>query len=63
MVMHLSPGHTTGTLVNALLGHCKLGPLEVPSGSMPPGGLISGGGLFGGKLPQAPEPAMGEVRV
>jgi hypothetical protein len=44
MVVHLSPGHSTGTLVNALLGHCRLGPLEVPSGSLLGGGLQAGGG-------------------
>ena len=39
MVVHISPGHTSGTLVNALLYHCGLGPLEVPSGSQAPVGL------------------------
>jgi hypothetical protein len=39
MVVHISPGHTSGTLVNALLHHCGLGPLEVPSGSQAPVGL------------------------
>lgn len=46
MVVHLSPGHTTGTLVNALLAHCGLPACDaVPSGSS--GG--SGGGLFSGQ--------------
>ena len=34
MVVHLSPGHTTGTLVNALLAHCGLPACSaVPCGS------------------------------
>jgi hypothetical protein len=44
MVVHLSPGHTRGTLVNALLGHCGLPAMSVPSGSARAGG----GGLAGG---------------
>ena len=39
MVVHISPGHASGTLVNALLHHCGLGPLEVASGSQAPLGL------------------------
>jgi hypothetical protein len=39
MVVHISPGHSSGTLVNALLHHCGLGPLQVPSGSQAPVGL------------------------
>jgi hypothetical protein len=44
MVVHLSPGHSRGTLVNALLAHCGLPPMSVPSGSARAGG----GGLIGG---------------
>lgn len=34
MVVHLSPGHTTGTLVNALLAHCGLPACDaIPCGS------------------------------
>lgn len=33
MVVHLSPGHSTGTLVNALLAHCGLPSCEVACGS------------------------------
>jgi len=32
MVMHPSPGHYTGTMVNALLHHCGLPPLQVDPG-------------------------------
>jgi hypothetical protein len=39
MVVHISPGHSSGTLVNALLHHCGLGPLQVASGSQAPVGL------------------------
>jgi len=46
MVVHLSPGHTTGTLVNALLAHCGLPACDaVPSGSS---GSNGGGGLLSG---------------
>lgn len=48
MVVHLSPGHTTGTLVNALLGHCGLPACDaIPSGSISSSG--SGGGLYSGQ--------------
>jgi tRNA pseudouridine synthase 2 len=58
MVVHLSPGHTTGTLVNALLGHCGLPACDaVPCGSSGSsssggGGLYSAGqaGVLGGML-------------
>lgn len=45
MVVHLSPGHTRGTLVNALLGHCGLPAMSVASGSARAGGggLLDGG--------------------
>ncbi|KAF6255708.1 pseudouridine synthase [Scenedesmus sp. NREL 46B-D3] len=33
MVVHLSPGHSTGTLVNALLAHCGLPPCTVACGN------------------------------
>lgn len=33
MVVHISPGHSTGTLVNALLAHCGLPACDVASGS------------------------------
>lgn len=36
MVMHPSPGHYTGTLVNALLHHCGLGPMRVDPGDAAP---------------------------
>lgn len=47
MVVHLSPGHSTGTLVNALLAHCGLSACEVACGSSGPeagGGLLSAAG-------------------
>ncbi|KAI8466220.1 MAG: RNA pseudouridine synthase [Monoraphidium minutum] len=46
MVVHLSPGHSRGTLVNALLGHCGLPAMTVASGSARAGGggLVAGGG-------------------
>ncbi|GBG00420.1 pseudouridine synthase, partial [Raphidocelis subcapitata] len=49
MVVHLSPGHARGTLVNALLAHCGLPSMSVPSGSARAGGggLIGGGGEEG----------------
>eukprot|EP00878_Enallax_costatus_P035005 GHUV01038964.1.p1 GENE.GHUV01038964.1~~GHUV01038964.1.p1 ORF type:complete len:301 (+),score=36.21 GHUV01038964.1:133-1035(+) len=58
MVVHLSPGHSTGTLVNALLAHCGLPPCEVACGSSSDGsgGLLShaaataGGSVLGGML-------------
>ncbi|KAF8057740.1 RNA pseudouridine synthase 2 [Scenedesmus sp. PABB004] len=50
MVVHLSPGHATGTLVNALLGHCGLPACEVALGSPAGGGLLPGGGVLGGVL-------------
>eukprot|EP00877_Chromochloris_zofingiensis_P005843 jgi/Chrzof1/1525/Cz10g11050.t1 len=40
MVVHISPGHTSGTLVNALLFHCGLPAMDVPSGSLQGGGLL-----------------------
>jgi tRNA pseudouridine synthase 2 len=59
MVVHLSPGHTTGTLVNALLGHCGLPACDaIPSGSSSSsggsGGLfgVQAGGVLGGILPE-----------
>jgi tRNA pseudouridine synthase 2 len=49
MVVHLSPGHTTGTLVNALLAHCGLPACDaVPSGSSGSTTSSSGGGLMPG---------------
>jgi 23S rRNA pseudouridine1911/1915/1917 synthase len=36
MVMHPSPGHYTGTLVNALLHHCSLPPMRVMTGEAVP---------------------------
>jgi ribosomal 50S subunit-recycling heat shock protein len=47
MVVHISPGHTRGTLVNALLAHCGLPAMDVASGSAPHAGLL-GGGWVGG---------------
>ena len=46
MVVHLSPGHARGTLVNALLGHCGLPAMSVASGSVRAGGggLLDAGG-------------------
>lgn len=35
MVVHPSPGHSTGTLVNGLLHHCGLPAMSVLSGSQP----------------------------
>lgn len=52
MVVHISPGHTRGTLVNALLGHCNLPPMTVPSGSLHAGGsgLTGATGLDGDEI-------------
>ena len=36
MVVHPSPGHYTGTLVNALLHHCHLPAMQLAIGSPPP---------------------------
>lgn len=36
MVMHPSPGHYSGTLVNALLHHCQLPAMQLRSDSAPP---------------------------
>lgn len=49
MVVHLSPGHTTGTLVNALLAHCGLPACDaIPCGSSGGGGLFAGQAVLGG---------------
>lgn len=43
MVMHPSPGHYSGTLVNALLHHCGLPAMQLTTGEAPP--LSLGGAL------------------
>lgn len=56
MVVHISPGHSTGTLVNALLAHCGLPACEVLSGnssqsSSSGSGLLSHAAAAGGSTP------------
>ena len=43
MVVHPSPGHYTGTLVNALLHHCCLPAMQLAIGSKPPASLLGNG--------------------
>ena len=44
MVVHPSPGHYTGTLVNALLNHCKLPAMQIVIGNeLPPQSLSPAG--------------------
>ncbi|GAB4822268.1 hypothetical protein N2152v2_009314 [Parachlorella kessleri] len=45
MVMHPSPGHYTGTLVNALLHHCGLPAMRLRSGQAAPLSLGGSAGL------------------
>ena len=44
MVMHPSPGHYSGTLVNALLHHCGLPPMRLAAGDSTPLSLLGDGG-------------------
>ena len=53
MVMHPSPGHYTGTLVNALLHHCGLPAMRLCSGQAAP---LSLGGPVGLKTLQGEGP-------
>lgn len=48
MVMHPSPGHYSGTLVNALLHHCGLPPMRVATADAAPLSLL-GDGAAGGE--------------
>lgn len=43
MVMHPSPGHYTGTMVNALLHHCGLPAVQLGPGAAPPPQSLDGG--------------------
>lgn len=42
MVVHPSPGHYSGTLVNALLHHCSLPAMHLPLGAQAPLSLLGG---------------------
>ena len=44
MVVHPSPGHYTGTLVNALLHHCQLPAMQVVIGNALPNNTLSSPG-------------------
>eukprot|EP00887_Chlorella_sp_A99_P003203 scaffold9.g3203.t1 len=44
MVMHPSPGHYSGTLVNALLHHCGLPAMRLARGAAPPASLAGAAG-------------------
>ena len=46
--MHPSAGHESGTLVNAVLYHCRLPAMRVVSGSQRRSGDEGGGGEGGG---------------
>ena len=39
LVVHPSPGHESGTLVNAVLHHCNLPAVHVLPGQLPPASL------------------------
>lgn len=43
-VVHPAPGHSGGTLVNALLHHCELPPMRYSSGSAPRKALATSSG-------------------
>lgn len=47
MVMHPSPGHYSGTLVNALLHHCQLPALRLEAAPAPAPHLPAGDALAG----------------
>ncbi|PNW86249.1 hypothetical protein CHLRE_02g078750v5 [Chlamydomonas reinhardtii] len=59
MVVHVAPGHHTGTLVNALLHHCSLPALDLaptePGGVVAVAGRSSGGGAGAGEEQEADE--------
>ena len=42
MVVHPAPGHTGGTLVNAVLHHCRLPAMRLVPGQAPPASLDAG---------------------
>ena len=44
VVVHPSPGHETGTLVNAVLHHCRLPTMQLVPGQLPPASLDAGWG-------------------
>ena len=44
VVVHPSPGHPTGTLVNAVLHHCRLPTMQLVPGQLPPVSLDAGWG-------------------
>ena len=48
LVVHPSPGHESGTLVNAVLHHCNLPAVRVLPGQLPPASLDAdwGAGVF-----------------
>jgi hypothetical protein len=50
MVVHLSPGHSSGTLVNALLAHCGQPPCTVACGSDPAAAAAAGASAGQGLL-------------
>ncbi|KAK9821673.1 hypothetical protein WJX74_007332 [Apatococcus lobatus] len=46
MVVHPSPGHESGTLVNALLHHCSLPPIELTEDMQAPTSLLGLGSAY-----------------